>query len=114
MRELCEFAAKRGDLDHRFTPSPSAQEGIAGHKIVAGRRGSTRRSEVAVSGQFKELLVRGRADGFDAEAALLEEVKTYRGDLERMPANHRALHWAQAKVYGALLCAQNGIPELHI
>ena len=114
MRELCEFAAKRGDLDHRFTPSPSAQDGIAGHKIVAGRRGSTRRSEVAVSGQYKELFVRGRADGFDAQAGLLEEVKTYRGALERMPANHRALHWAQAKVYGALLCAQLRLPELDI
>jgi len=60
VRELCEFAAKRGDLDHRFTPSPSAQEGIAGHKIVAGRRGSTRHGEVVVSGQYKEVLVRGR------------------------------------------------------
>jgi DNA excision repair protein ERCC-2 len=114
VRELCEFAAKRGDLDHRFTPSPSAQEGITGHKIVAGRRGSTRRSEVVVSGQYKELLVRGRADGFDENAGLLEEVKTYRGELERMPANHRSLHWAQAKVYGALLCAQLELPELNI
>ncbi len=114
VRELCEFAAKRGDLDYRFTPSPSAQEGIAGHKIVAARRGSTWRSEVVVSGQHKELLVRGRADGFDAEAGLLEEVKTYRGELERMPANHRALHWAQAKVYGALLCAERELPELKI
>jgi DNA excision repair protein ERCC-2 len=58
--------------------------------------------------------VRGRADSFDAEAGLLEEVKTYRGERERMPANHRALHWAQAKVYGALLCAQLGLPELDI
>ena len=114
VRELCEFAAKRGDLDHRFTPSPSAQEGIAGHKVVAGRRGPARRSEVTVSGQYKELLVRGRADGFDPEAGLLEEVKTYRGELERIPANHGALHWAQAKVYGALLCAQLGMPELDI
>lgn len=31
VRELCEFAAKTGDLDHRFTPSPTAREGIAGH-----------------------------------------------------------------------------------
>lgn len=114
VRELCEFAAKSGDLDHRFTPSPSAQQGIAGHKIVAARRTSGRRNEVVVSGRYKELLVRGRADGFDPDQALLEEVKTYRGDLERMPANHRALHWAQAKVYGALLCAELGLSELKV
>ena len=63
VRELCEFAAKTGDLDHRFTPSPSAQEGVAGHQIVAARRGQTRRSEVPVSGDYKQLRVRGRADG---------------------------------------------------
>jgi DNA excision repair protein ERCC-2 len=114
VRELCEFAAKRGDLDHRFTPSPTAQHGIAGHKIVAARRGATRRSEVLVAGEFKQLSVRGRADGFNEAEGLLEEVKTYRGDLARMPANHRNLHWAQAKVYGALLCAQLGRTELRV
>ena len=46
--------------------------------------------------------MRGRADGYDPDRHLLEEVKTFKGDLELMPANHRQLHWAQAKVYGAL------------
>ncbi len=114
VRELCEFAAKTGDLDHRFTPSPSAQEGISGHQTVAARRGQTHRSEVHVSGDHGLLRVRGRADGFDASEGLLEEVKTYRGRLERMPANHRALHWAQAKVYGALLCRQHGLRTLKV
>lgn len=30
VRALCEFTAKVGDLDLRFTPSPTALEGIAG------------------------------------------------------------------------------------
>jgi hypothetical protein len=38
-RALCEFTAKQGDLDLRFTPSPTALEGIAGHAVVASRRG---------------------------------------------------------------------------
>ena len=38
VRALCEFTAKEGDLDLRFTPSPTAQEGIAGHQTVFGRR----------------------------------------------------------------------------
>ena len=38
VRTLCEFAAKQGDLDLRFTPSPTAQQGIAGHlQVAAGR-----------------------------------------------------------------------------
>ena len=114
VRELCAFAAKAGDLDHRFTPSPSAQEGLDGHKTVATRRGAARRNEVAVTGEYKQLTVRGRADGLDESQRLLEEVKTHRGDLQRMPANHRALHWAQAKVYGALLCRQLGFTRLNV
>ncbi|MBD3651361.1 MAG: ATP-dependent DNA helicase, partial [Alcanivorax sp.] len=100
VRALCEFTAKAGDLDLRFTPSPTAQEGIAGHAVVAGRRGEGYENEVALSGEFNHLKVRGRADGYDPKRNRLEEVKTFRGDLDLMPANHRALHWAQAKIYG--------------
>jgi DNA excision repair protein ERCC-2 len=114
VRALCEFAAKRGDLDLRFTPSPSSQEGIAGHKTVAARRSAAYRAELSLSGEFKQLVVRGRADGYDPERQLVEEIKTFKGDLERMPANHRALHWAQAKVYGWLLCRQFDLPALTV
>ena len=112
VRALCEFAAKRGDLDLRFTPSPTSQQGIAGHQTVAASRSATYRSEVLLSAEFKQLVVRGRADGFDPESQVLEEVKTFRGDLDLMPANHRHLHWAQAKVYGAMVCRQFGLNAL--
>ena len=114
VRALCEFAAKRGDLDLRFTPSPTSQQGIAGHQTVAASRSATYRSEVLLSAEFKQLVVRGRADGFDPESQVLEEVKTFRGDLDLMPANHRHLHWAQAKVYGAMVCRQFGLDALTV
>jgi DNA excision repair protein ERCC-2 len=117
VRTLCEFTAKEGDLDLRFTPSPSAQEGIAGHAVVAARRGahgSKYQTEVSLSGDFGHLHVRGRADGYDEAANRLEEVKTYRGDLERMPDNHRHLHWAQLKIYGWLMCKKLGLPEIRL
>ncbi len=114
VRSLCEFTAKTGDLDLRFTPSPSSAQGIAGHKTVAARRSATYRSEASLSGQYRHLLVRGRADGFDAQRALLEEVKTFRGEFTAIPTNHRQLHWAQAKVYGGLLCREFALPELTV
>ena len=114
VRALCEFAAKQGDLDLRFTPSPTSQQGIAGHQTVAASRSATYRSEVSLSAEHKHLVVRGRADGFDPERQLLEEVKTFKGDLDLMPANHRHLHWAQAKVYGAMVCRQFGLPALTV
>jgi Rad3-related DNA helicase len=114
VRALCEFTAKCGDLDLRFTPAPTAQEGMAGHALVASRRGEGYQAELALSGEFGPLRVRGRADGYDPARGRLEEVKTYRGDLQRMPANHRQLHWAQLKVYGWLLCQQQSLPEIEL
>lgn len=114
VRALCEFSAKSGDLDLRFTPSPTALEGIVGHRTVASRRNPGYQSEVALEGQYGELLVKGRADGYDPVQNLLEEIKTYRGDLARMPDNHRQLHWAQAKVYGWLLCQSLQLPSIRV
>lgn len=114
VRALCEFTAKVGDLDLRFTPSPSAQEGMLGHRTVASRRSAHYQSEVALEGCYQQLSVRGRADGYDPDRNVLEEVKTYRGDLDAQPANHRQLHWAQVKVYGWLMCRKLGLPEIEL
>ena len=114
VRSLCDFTAKRGDLDLRFTPSPSALEGMAGHRVVAQRRPAHYQTEVSLSGDYKSLRVRGRADGYDAELGQLEEVKTFRGNLDAMRENHRHLHWAQLKVYGHLLCQKEGLPHIKL
>ncbi|WP_272970131.1 ATP-dependent DNA helicase [Comamonas terrigena] len=118
VRALCEFIARTGDLDLRFTPAPSALEGIEGHAVVRQRRqappDSRYEAEVALRGQFEGLQVRGRADGFDAAAQQLEEIKTYRGPLDAVRPHHRALHWAQAKVYGHLLCQARGLARLNV
>ncbi|MBI5926383.1 MAG: ATP-dependent DNA helicase [Aquabacterium sp.] len=114
VRTLCEFTAKQGDLDLRFTPTPSAQEGIEGHALVASRRGTGYQSELSLSTRWGPLLVRGRADGYDPRRQRVEEVKTFKGKLDAMPANHRHLHWAQVKVYGALLCLALQLDEIEL
>ncbi len=114
VRALCEFTAKQGDLDLRFTPSPTALEGMAGHATIASRRDSDYETEVRLVGEYGPLRVAGRADGYDPGANQLEEFKTYRGDLERMPANHRHLHWAQVKIYGWLMCQSRGLDAIKV
>jgi Rad3-related DNA helicase len=114
VRALCEFTAKQGDLDLRFTPSPTAQEGIAGHAVVAARRGEHYRSEVPLEGDYGLLHVRGRADGYDPDQNLIEEVKTYRGQFSSIPDNHRHLHWAQLRIYGHLMCVQLDVQEVNL
>ncbi len=54
------------------------------------------------------LRVRGRADGYEAAEPRVEEIKTFRGDFDAIRGNHRALHWAQARTYGWMLCELHG------
>jgi len=155
VRALCEFTARSGDLDTRFTPAPSGQEGIAGHQAVVARRPAGYEAEVALEGVHSSLeehsagasaatsttsttstesaesaesvtgaltpasphgtlRVRGRADGYDPVQHRLEEIKTRRGSADRVPDNQRAVHWAQAMVYGHLLCQARGFEDLEI
>ncbi|EJM97628.1 ATP-dependent DNA helicase [Herbaspirillum sp. YR522] len=114
VRTLCDFTARAGDLDLRFTPTPTAQQGIQGHALVAARRGDGYRSEVALAGEHGRLHVRGRADGYDPHGNVLEEVKTYRGQLASIPDNQRHLHWAQLRVYGHLLCQQLDLDSVNL
>jgi len=114
VRALCEFTAKRGDLDLRFTPSPTAQQGMAGHKLVTARRGERYQAELSLSDTFGPLQVRGRADGYDPGLNQVEEIKTYRGKLSAIPDNHRHLHWAQARIYGWLCCKLLNLQEIRV
>ena len=114
VRSLCEFVAKRGDLDRRFTPSATATEGLAGQAAVVARRGSAYESELPLEGTSGVLRVRGRADGFDAVRNCLEEIKTIRGEPDAIPPNRRHLHWAQLETYGALLCRTRGLAEVQL
>ena len=112
VRNLCAFAAKSADLDLRFTPSPTAQQGREGHALVARRRGPAHEAEVSLAGDYKELHVRGRADGYDPQRNALEEVKTFRGVVDAIAPNHQLLHWAQLKVYGWLMCQARGLQSI--
>ncbi|WP_295481925.1 ATP-dependent DNA helicase [uncultured Pseudomonas sp.] len=114
VRALCEFAAKVGDLDLRFTPSPTAQQGMEGHRQVVARRDPGYQSEVSLESEYQGLRVRGRADGYDPVRNRVEEIKTHRGDLARQPDNHRQLHWAQARVYAWLLCQSRGLAQMEV
>lgn len=114
VRTLCEFAARRGDLDLRFHLAPSGQEGVAGHRIVMARRAPSYQKELALEAQHGLVRVRGRADGYDPDSERLEEIKTYRGRLRDMPASQSELHWAQLRVYGHMMCQKLALDEIEL
>lgn len=112
VRGLCEFTAKHGSLDRRFTPVATALEGLKGQQAVAQRRGPDYETEVALQAEHGPLRVRGRADGWDPRRRTLEEVKAIRGSPQDISEDRRRLHWAQLETYGALFCRSRGADEV--
>lgn len=108
--DLVRFCHRSGDIDHRFTPSPTGAEGIAGHQHLYRQRPDSYRREYAVeylhTAGSLSLQLRGRADGYDPERGLVEEIKTCRTDPGAIPPAVAALHLAQAKLYAAIIAAQ--------
>ena len=118
VRDLVAFCHRSGHIDHRFTPSPTAQQGIEGHQRIYRRRPATYVSEYPVEHSHRsgdlELLVRGRADGYDPAIGLVEEIKTCRVAVEDIPETVSSLHLAQARVYAAIIAAQEKRDRLDV
>jgi len=116
VRELAEFCHRSGDIDYRFTPSPSAAEGIAGHQRVQRSRGEDYIPEHPMEARIQcgelSLRVAGRADGYQATPPLLEEIKTCRVEREMIPPAVEAMHWSQLMLYGGLLCHNQDVDSV--
>ena len=112
VKALVEFAAKTGSLDRKFTPGPSALEGIEGHQRVTANRPDNYQTEVSLRIEYQDLLIRGRADGYNPDTHCIEEIKTFYGDFAKIPENYRTLHWAQVKFYGWIYCIENACDQI--
>jgi DNA excision repair protein ERCC-2 len=118
VRDLVAFCHRCGDIDHRFSPSPTGEQGVAGHQRVYGRRPDSYRSEYAVQYRHSQgdlqLLLRGRADGYDPAAAVVEEIKTCRVDPALIPEAVVRMHLAQARIYAAIIAQEQGLAQVEV
>ncbi len=119
VRDLVEFVHRSGGLagTGSFSSYRRAQEGAEGHRQVQSQRGEGYESEVSVSDEWDGngvyLKVQGRIDGVfnRGDDVVLEEIKTVKKGWDGSP---REIHWAQAKVYGAILCKERSLESLRI
>ncbi len=88
VRSLCEFTARRGDLDLRFTPAPTAQQGVAGHQLVASRH-DLYQTEVTLS----DFDIVSRQETGLVQRLRAEDLDTFFSDQCR-----RFLQWAQQEM----------------
>jgi DNA excision repair protein ERCC-2 len=114
VRALCNFTGRTGDLDRRFTASPTARQGIIGHQILARRRSPGHEIELQLEYRHGPVHVVGRADIFDPASNEIEEVKTCLGPPRRRADSNRSQHRAQLHTYGAMLCASRGLARVRL
>ncbi len=116
--DLVQFCHRKGDIDHRFTPSPTGAQGIAGHRRLQSKRHASYASEHAVEythySEDIELNLRGRADGFDGTNGFLEEIKTCRIAPAAIPPHIKVLHFAQAITYAAMIATRDDLTGLKV
>ena len=115
VRTLAEFVHRRGDL---YPPVPgrvTAEEGIEAQRLAQRHPGSTTyRRELPVEARFEltsgELILGGRVDGCDlaCDPPLVEEIKATRAEAAIAEAHLGSAHWAQLRLYAALLAREPG------
>lgn len=121
VKELVEWCFRTGDLgsSKSFFNPRRAMMGIEGHKRIQDSRPSNYISEYPVKHTFSEpdfgfeWTVRGRADGLwmTGNSTLIEEIKTVTPTWD---GQAKPLHWAQAKMYGAIIAKKEKINEIEV
>ena len=115
VRELAAFCHRSGDIDYRFRPSPTGLQGTEGHQRVYRNRPASYQSEYSVEYRATDQLVlRGRADGFDSTQGMVEEIKTCRVRPELIPESVTRLHMAQARLYAAMIAEREDRDSLEV
>ena len=110
VRDLAAFVHRRGDIHHRYTGSATAAEGIGAQRRAQPQREGYRRELPVAATVVRNgvaLSIRGRIDGIDEAARVIEEYKTTRSEVAGLHAHIGHLHLAQLKLYAALLNAMD-------
>ncbi len=125
VRELVEFVYRSGDLDMRFQGKSKMTDGIKMHQKIQKSQGQDYQAEVSLQKKILltyeeeksiELLINGRADGIltTESGYVVDEIKGTSQFVETIEADTYPVHWAQAKVYGAILCSDKDLETLQI
>ncbi len=116
--ELAEFVHRRGDLYPPLHGRTRAEEGIDAQRRLQRNRPSSYLREHPVSATFAveglTLELSGRVDGFDAERGEVEEIKTTRAEAALAERYLGSAHWAQLKLYAALICRESSAASLDV
>lgn len=124
VRQLVEFVYQSGDLDLRFKGNSRMTDGIKVHQKIQKSQGAAYEAEVSLSEKVTfetedgpiELTIAGRADGIltTDEGVIIDEIKGVSLPLDQVSEETFPVHWAQAKIYGAIYAKKEALEALTI
>lgn len=125
VRELVEFVYRSGDLDMRFQGKSKMADGIKMHQKIQKSQGQDYQAEVSLQKTILlttddeksiELLIGGRADGILTlvNGYVIDEIKGTSQFVEDIESDTYPVHWAQAKIYGAIFCSNKNLENIQI
>lgn len=125
VRELVEFVYRSGSLDLRFQGKSKMTDGIKIHQKIQKSQGSDYQAEVSLQrtvslvvdeSRVIELTVSGRADGIltTQTGVVIDEIKGTSDAVDEIKGDEHPVHWAQAKIYGAIYSRDHGLDTLGI
>ena len=115
VRTLAEFAMERGDLIPGGGSYARMREGVRGHQVLQELLPLNWQPEAPVSRDIasdgRVLRVHGRADAvyIGPDVICVQEIKTTTKNPSLILKYDYPVHWAQAEIYAALFCLNNGI-----
>lgn len=120
VRSLVEYAHKSGSIDVGYQNTVSLIDGTKAHQKIQSLYNESDCKERMTSGVIKyedlSFQVEGRCDGllFRDENFIIEEIKSTAKDVSSYHENSYPVHWAQAKVYGYLICKELNLQQISL
>jgi len=120
VRSLVEYAHKSGSIDIGYQNTVSLVDGTKAHQKIQNLYNESDFKERMTSGTIKyedlTFQIEGRCDGllFRDEKYIIEEIKSTAKDVSLYDENSYPVHWAQAKVYGYLICKELNLEHISI
>lgn len=120
VRSLVEYAHKSGSIDVGYQNTVSLVDGTKAHQKIQNLYNESDCKERMTSGtiNYEDLTfqIEGRCDGllFRDEIYIIEEIKSTAKELSSYHENSYPVHWAQAKVYGYLICKELNLQHISI
>ena len=123
VREFVELVLSSGSLDNRFTSNARAIEGVKAHQKLQKSNAEVYKKyekevflKLNIDMDIFILDLEGRCDGIIIEGndVIVEEIKSTYKPLYEIEEDYNVLHWAQAKLYGYMLCKERDIDNIYV